>query len=469
MVNELLVRNYNVGCGDCTYVRIPNGDDCFHILIDCGSKEGFSTGLVERAVRNMVDELLPPAQEQGKKRLDLIVVTHRHEDHINGFDPDLFEDVVIGNIWLTAAMDESHAQAQRTRAFHEFAAREARSMAQSAGLSPELQERLGMYQISNSGAIEALTRTLPSKSGIEPQYVSAGKTSDDYGIEIEDTKLVVLAPELDIDGYYLGREADDALRGLQEARDESQHLRSSKSDVDQQPTNISVGDFRKLKSRLVSNGLAFVTSDSSIQNNVSTVLLIEWRGRRLLFVGDAEWKGKYREGKKNGSWNVMWNHRKEWLSTKLDFFKIGHHGSHNATPWSHDLGPEHEISQLFDTLLPLPEDGEEPTARCVVSTKRKQYLTIPDGELMAELGKRVANSKNYLEQFLEEDPQFDPMAEIFNYSVMKKYSSPPKRREVGEVEWLDKPQPQRTDMESEGKGDKNPIETVEYIDIVIDP
>ena len=54
------------------------------------------------------------------------------------------------------------------------------------------------------------------------------------------------------------------------------------------PTNISEGDFRILRSRLLSNGLAFSVTDSSIQNNVSTVLLIEWRNRRLLFVGDAE-------------------------------------------------------------------------------------------------------------------------------------------------------------------------------------
>src|ERR1017187_2018134 len=40
MGNKLLIRAYNVGCGDCFYVCIPNKRDGFHILIDCGKKGG---------------------------------------------------------------------------------------------------------------------------------------------------------------------------------------------------------------------------------------------------------------------------------------------------------------------------------------------------------------------------------------------------------------------------------------------
>ena len=84
---------------------------------------------------------------------------------------------------------------------------------------------------------------------------------------------------------------------------------------------------------MLSNGLAFAAKETSIQNNLSVVLLIEWKKRRLLFVGDAEWEGEFKEGKHNGSWNVMWEkHRKTHLKAPLDFLKIGHHGSINATP-----------------------------------------------------------------------------------------------------------------------------------------
>ena len=53
---------------------------------------------------------------------------------------------------------------------------------------------------------------------------------------------------------------------------------------------------------------------------MSVVLLIIWRNRRLLFVGDAEWHGEYKDGKHNGSWNVMW-HDREHLQEPLDFLK----------------------------------------------------------------------------------------------------------------------------------------------------
>jgi len=39
MGSELLIRSYNVGCGDCFYIRIPDKDDGFHILVDCGTKD----------------------------------------------------------------------------------------------------------------------------------------------------------------------------------------------------------------------------------------------------------------------------------------------------------------------------------------------------------------------------------------------------------------------------------------------
>jgi len=61
------------------------------------------------------------------------------------------------------------------------------------------------------------------------------------------------------------------------------------------------------------------------------VLLLEWKGKRLLFVGDSEWDGAYKEGKGNCSWNVMWNLPKEKLNGPLALLKIGHHGSVNAT------------------------------------------------------------------------------------------------------------------------------------------
>lgn len=461
MADQLLVRSYNVGCGDCIYIRIPGGDQGFHILLDCGTKSGAAP--LEVAVTQMKTML--PLTAAGKRRLDLMVATHRHEDHIKGFDPDWFTDVDVRNIWLSAVLDPSHPQSEGVNNLHALATRAMRQLRDSGqALSPEVELLASLYSVSNDAADEMLMETLPQRHGITPRFMRAG---DPHQLTLPpDTSIHVLAPEDNIDGYYLGD--DDALaNGLQALSAGAGRKAKRKAagaaaggvgSPGPQPSNISAADFATLRSRMLSGGLAFAAKDTSIQNNLSVVLLIEWKGHRLLFVGDAEWEGEFKLGKHNGSWNVMWEKHRARLGQPLDFLKIGHHGSINATPPAPLAGSPPaagSVRAILDAILPKPAAGQKPTAQAIVSTERSFYQTVPDCALLVELAKRVRNTRRYKAALASKgiDPRDVWSSDT---AVAKQYF------ETFEKPFLGKAQPLRTDLEFALSG-------APFLDVLVPP
>ena len=139
MADKLLVRLFDVGLGDCIYCRIPkahkNGRD-FHILIDCGTLS--ATTYLASAV-DRLKTMLPSIG--GKRHVDLLVVTHEHKDHMAGFGMKLWDGVSFGAIWMTAAMDPKHPQAEKAKKLHAFAADAmAQALRLNLALGPELTE-----------------------------------------------------------------------------------------------------------------------------------------------------------------------------------------------------------------------------------------------------------------------------------------------------------------------------------------
>jgi len=133
------------------------------------------------------------------------------------------------------------------------------------------------------------------------------------------------------------------------------------------------------------------------------VLLLEWRGRRLLFTGDAEWKGKaVKKGRRNGCWDVMLSMKENetHLSEPLDFLKLGHHGSVNGTPY---VDQENAEQPILDKILP-----KEGKAKVVVSTLRGVHgekKRVPYLPMMKELGLRIDNGRKYSDNPDDLQPQ----------------------------------------------------------------
>ncbi len=406
MDDKLLVRLYNVGLGDCIYLRVPDRGGAKHLLIDCGNKFGAEEHL-RVALADLRTHLPEVPGDAGLRRLDLLVATHAHEDHVRGFNLGDFAGIRIEHLWMSTAMNPDHPQAEKAKALHAFALGTLERLQSSsrAGLAEWATAMLGL---SKGEGLDALTVGLKP---VRRLYVHAETPEDDLKLFDDPAiRLSVLAPMNDIDRFYLGRETALAFEGFQAMRDARLNEAAERGlapqrDADPVPPNVSREDFDRLRRSLNDQALAFVFKEGELVNNTSVVLLLEWRGRRLLFTGDAEVKtafqGSFQKDRGNGSWNVMWHRFKETsLSQPVDFLKVGHHGSHNATPWTGkaSAGGAHPINEILDRLLPPQAAAEARAERyAVVSTERSGYPTIPDPSLMMELGSRVSNGREYEE------------------------------------------------------------------------
>ena len=89
--NQLRVRMYRVGFGDCFLLSVPVGDKHKHALIDCGVH-------AKGDIRTMPD-VVADLRKETSDRIELVVVTHAHQDHLGGLTAVL-QNFRVGRLWI---------------------------------------------------------------------------------------------------------------------------------------------------------------------------------------------------------------------------------------------------------------------------------------------------------------------------------------------------------------------------------
>src|SRR6266480_1251182 len=88
---------YRVGFGDFVHLTVPTSADDRYIVIDCG----FFNGTTGKGDIGSIVEAVEDLYETTHGNLSLVIMTHRHADHIAGFSrAERFKDFKVSAVWM---------------------------------------------------------------------------------------------------------------------------------------------------------------------------------------------------------------------------------------------------------------------------------------------------------------------------------------------------------------------------------
>jgi len=356
---SVTIRMYTVGFGDSFLVTVADDRASWRMLVDCGvhahgrPKVGGRTREIGETVETIVSDLLDVAPEGAPPHLDVIVATHRHADHVSGFAEDAWSQVDVGEVWVSFVEDpdDPDAVSLRTRQDESAAAlaRATRALAASArpGFDSQFRavaEDFAMNAVLEGPNLAAMSRLLgvdgtgfaniprvrflpdrePARNRIATTV--AGATVSVLGPSRDPAHLKRMNPPKK--DHWLAY-ADDLDPTVTDA---PRPLFAQAYIVDEGSVGTVIPQgLREAaeKSRLeylgseVEGLLAAAAVLERSVNNTSIFFVLEVNGRHLLFVGDSQ----------EGAWrHVLDDPAARRELDHLLFYKIGHHGSHNATP-----------------------------------------------------------------------------------------------------------------------------------------
>jgi hypothetical protein len=391
---SVTIRSYQVGFGDCFLLQfIYAAGETRNVLIDFGTT-AIPKALDTTAASHMLRVAERIAEHCGrdlangrKGKLHAVVATHRHQDHISGFATDsdgkgsgsiikdLLPDVVV-QPWTedpdagesaeraTSTVQKAAKSIARYRsslaAMHGVAeaavafAKAELAKGSAAAMSPRSLAKLqfvGEDNVSNLSAVRNLI-AMGSRKGATRVYANYGSTSGLQRV-LPGVKVTVLGPPTleQTKGIKTMTAKDEnefwhLLAGSQHARGALPLARGLAGKLPKRGTRAGHDSLalppqarwfaRRLAALRATEVLEIVTALDDEMNNTSLILLFEFGGRKLLFPGDAQlenWRYALKEvGKVEAARNVA-------RLADIDLYKVGHHGSLNATPkqmlWAH--------------------------------------------------------------------------------------------------------------------------------------
>ncbi|MBK8504080.1 MAG: hypothetical protein IPL46_18855 [Saprospiraceae bacterium] len=454
-IGKVVVRMYKLGTGDCFTLKFYKGNRIsFRMMIDCGCwKRSFDE------IKPFVKELI---KDMGGK-LNVLVVTHEHLDHVLGFQAakELFmKDLKIGEIWMGWPENDADPKVKEWKEKYgekKLALAEAASVIQQFIAGPQLMsqfsgsrftnELFGMHQhfgvamqefadLHVSGEIkDSLVGMKVVKEDLAEnniKYFSPGKIMENIQ-DLPGVRIYVLGPpelyaavkkesgdsgdsgesydhnkDIDLDDLLM-----HAVRNQQSSSQDEEILPFDSTYTITEPTELDATrkhyekePWRQIDFDWLFSAGSLALRMNSLTNNLSLAMAIEFidSGKILLFPGDAEF----------GSWKTW--HDINWKDQGVDvetkdllartvFYKVAHHLSHNGTAQSIglDLMTDPRLTAMATLDYDIISAGWKSTMpnRLIV----RDLLRKTQGRLM------IMNTNNLFYDFENQIPMEDKIKE----------------------------------------------------------
>lgn len=339
---SLIVRMYKVGMGDSFLLMFPEANGRRpKVLIDCGyHTSSVSPPPMKEVVARIIDDV---TEADGVPRIDVVVATHRHQDHVRGFENKAWADVEVKEVWMPWTEHPKDKEAKKLREEQSVSSSKVHDAAKHKkllSLTPAEREKmekamsLTANNLVNAPAMKtlhegfsknvpfALRRYLPEKEGGHTFETTVLPGVKVHAIGPSRDREAILTRDIEDEMYHLfrsnGDSTDEALPPFRaewrltpaQFKSANSHLALTKKAMEEVGRAGESNEFA-----------AAAKLDWSV-NNTSLMLMFEIGRNFLLFPGDSQW----------GNWSQALNSDWRELLEKTTFYKVGHHGSHNATP-----------------------------------------------------------------------------------------------------------------------------------------